>query len=400
MILFWLKPADFQPKIKVEELNMIDNFKIKSDIHFNMKSIEVLEKISGTEAFIVSDPIMEKLGYLGQVIDHLKKAGIKSTVFTDISPDPDIKVVSKGMGLYNQGQADVLVAIGGGSAIDTAKGILYFSWYMDDNSQSNREKPKFIAIPSTSGTGSEVTNFTVITAQGQKTCLVDDLMAPDIAILDSTCIQHVPQHVIADTGIDALVHAIEAYVSTKATDFTDALAEKAVKLIFDNLEKVYLDSSDAYARDRVHNAACIAGMAFTNTSLGINHSLAHALGGTFNIPHGRSNALLLVPVIKYNAELRGSADGYGAKKYCQLAELLGLPARTTREGVVSLISSIEELYNKLGIDSRASALGIDELEFEESLEDMAEVAMNDRCTPTNPIQPTREDLVEILRNCY
>lgn len=379
---------------------MEDKFKLKSHICFNMQSIRILENIHGSKAFIVSDSIMEKLGYLQKVIDHLSKAGITSTIFTGVQPDPGIDVVAEGMKEYEMSGADVLIALGGGSTIDTAKGIMYFSWHMKDSKGEDAMKPLFIAIPSTSGTGSEVTNFTVITSQGEKVCIVDDFIAPDIAILDSTCIQHVPPRVIVDTGIDALVHAIEAYVSTKATDFTDALAEKAIKLIFDNIQKIYKNPKDSDARDRVQNASCMAGIAFTNTSLGINHSLAHAMGGVFHIPHGRANALLLNKVIEYNAELSGSANSYAAKKYSQLAELLNLPARTYREGVVSFIEAISRLQKALGVEYNIRSLKIEQEEFESAIEQMVETAMSDRCTPTNPRKPSKEDLIDIYQKCY
>jgi alcohol dehydrogenase class IV len=377
-----------------------DTFKLTSDICFNMQSIEILEQIEGSQAFIVSDSIMEELGYLQKSVEHLNKAGISSTTFTGVHPDPDIKVIAEGLKLYQESKADVLVAIGGGSTIDTAKGILYFSWNLAKVEEKEAKKPLFIAIPSTSGTGSEVTNFTVITSQGEKTCIVDDFIAPDIAILDSTCIQHVPQRVVADTGIDALVHAIEAYVSIKATDFTDALAEKAVKLIFENIETLYHDTKNSYARDRIQNASCMAGIAFTNTSLGINHSLAHALGGTFHIPHGRANALLLNAVIKYNSELEKSANNYAAEKYAKLAAILQLPARTLREGTVNFMEAISKLKKALGVEDNIRSLGIDEIEFENNLENMAQTALLDRCTPTNPRQPSKEELIGIYRNCY
>ncbi|MCG8484089.1 MAG: iron-containing alcohol dehydrogenase, partial [Clostridia bacterium] len=341
---------------------------------------------------------MEKLGYLQKTIEYLKEAGISSVVFSDIRPDPDVKIVANGMKMYEESNADVIVAIGGGSAIDAAKGILYFAWKLKDEAE---KKPLFIAIPSTSGTGSEVTNFSVITSDnGEKVCIVDDLIAPDIAILDSTCIQHVPQRVVADTGIDVLVHAIEAYVSTKATDFTDALAEKAVKLVFENLEKIYKDVNDSHARDRVLNASCMAGMAFTNANLGINHSLAHALGATFHIPHGRSNALMLNAVMKYNSDLGGSADGYAAEKYAKLASVLQLPARTRREGTVNFIKAVTKLKKSLGIEENIKALGIDQTEFENALDHMTKRALLDPCTPSNPIQPSKEALIDIYKKSY
>lgn len=379
---------------------MEDKFKLKSKVYFNKQSIRLLEQITGTRAFIVSDSIMEKLGYLQEVIDYLANAGISSDAFTEVRPDPDVNIVVEGMKRYEESNADVLVAIGGGSAIDTAKGILYFESKLRSAAGQEMKKPLFIAIPSTSGTGSEVTDFTVITSGEEKVCIVDEFIAPDIAILDSTCIKHVPQRVVVDTGLDVLVHGIEAYVSQKATDFTDALVEKAVKLIFDNIEKLYKDPADEDARDRVQNASCMAGMAFTNANLGINHSLAHALGGAFHIPHGRSNALLLNAVMEYNADLRGSASGYAAERYGKLAMVLGLPARTHREGAVNFMQAVSKLKKAMGVEDNLRALGIDQKEFENALSNMADAAMNDRCTPSNPRQPSKEELIAIYRKCY
>jgi alcohol dehydrogenase class IV len=379
---------------------MEDKFKLKSKVYFNKESMQLLEQIKGSRAFIVSDSIIEKLGYLQTAVDHLSKAGISSIVFSGVRPDPDVEVITQGLKLYEESDADVLVAIGGGSAIDTAKGILYFSWKLKTNAGGEMKKPLFIAIPSTSGTGSEVTDFTVITSEGSKMVIVDEFIAPDIAILDSTCIQHVPQRVVVDTGIDVLVHAVEAYVSTNATDFTDALAEKAVKLMFENIEKLYKDPTDPDARDRVQNASCMAGMAFTNTSLGINHSLAHALGATFHISHGRSNAILLSAVMEYNSDLRGSANGYAAQRYAKLATILQLPARTPREGTVNFIQAVDRLKKVLGVEPNIRTLGVDPKEFESALEHMSETAMLDRCTPTSPRQPSKEDLIGIYQKCY
>lgn len=379
---------------------MEDKFKLKSTVYFNKESMQLLEQIKGSRAFIVSDSIMEKLGYLQTAVDYLTKAGISSIVFSGVRPDPDVNVITEGLKLYEKSDADVLVALGGGSAIDTAKGILYFSWKLKSAAGDEVKKPLFIAIPSTSGTGSEVTDFTVITSEGSKVVIVDEFIAPDIAILDSTCIQHVPHRVVVDTGIDVLVHAIEAYVSTSATDFTDALAEKAVKLIFENIETLYKDPKDPNARDRVQNASCMAGMAFTNTSLGINHSLAHALGATFHISHGRSNAILLSAVMEYNSDLRGSANSYAAQRYAKLATILQLPARTPREGTVNFIHAVDRLKKVLGVETNIRALGVDQKEFENALKPMSEAAILDRCTPTNPRKPSNEDLIGIYQKCY
>ncbi len=377
-----------------------DQFILKSKVYFNNQSIQLLREIKGSHAFIVTDSIMEQLGYLQKAVDYLQEAGMSSTVFSEVRPDPDVKIIASGLSLYKESGADVIVAMGGGSAIDTAKGILYFAQKPEFSGGTKAEKPLFIGIPSTSGTGSEVTNFAVITADGEKVVIVDELIAPDIAILDSTCIQHVPQRVVADTGIDVLVHAIEAYVSTKATDFTDALAEKAVKLLFENLERFYKNEKDSEARDHVLNASCMAGMAFTNANLGINHSLAHALGATFHLAHGRANALMLGAVIEYNADLGKSSDGYATDRYAKLADVLKLPARTRREGTVSFLQAISRLKKNLGIEDNIRSLGVDRAAFESALEHMAATALLDRCTPTNPRKPSKEDLIRMYRSSY
>lgn len=379
---------------------MEDNFFLKTQVYFGNKSLQYLKQIKGTKAFIVSDSIMEKLGYLEKVQSYLSEAGISSTAFLGVQPNPDTTVVVEGLKQYRETNADVLIAIGGGSAIDAAKGILYFDLFLEDSKREGIEKPLFIAIPSTSGTGSEVTDFSVITAENKKVVIIDRLIAPDIAVLDSDCVKHVPPHVIVDAGIDVLVHAIEAYVSTKANDFTDALAEKSIKLIFENLEAFYKDPENECVRDRVHNASCIAGMAFTNAGLGINHSLAHTFGETFHIAHGRSNAFLMNAIIEFNAEIEGSAKGYAAERYAKLAHILQLPARTYREGTINLLSAIDRLKKALDIEENIRTRGIDKAQFESALENMAETALLDRCTPTNPRQPSKEDLIQILRKSY
>lgn len=375
---------------------MKDQFTLNSKVFLNSQSLSSLAEIKGNRAFIVSDSIMEKLGYLQKTVEYLNEANITSTVYTGVRPDPDLTLIVEGMRLFLESDSDVLVAIGGGSAIDAAKAILYFAW----KGEILKSKPTFIAIPSTSGTGSEVTNFSVVTANGDKTVIVDDFIAPNIAILDSTCIQHVPQSVIADTGMDVLVHALEAYVSKNASDFTDALAEKSIRLIFENLETFYKDPKNQEAREKVLNASCIAGMAFTNAGLGINHSLAHSIGGTFHISHGRSNSLLCTDIIEYNAELTGSASNYAAKRYAQIASLLKLPARTNREGVVNLIAEIERLKKNLSVDGKLRTLVSDEIDFISKLETLAVNSLADSCTVSNPKQPTKEDIISIFKKIY
>lgn len=376
---------------------IIDQFKLKTKIIANQGSLKELEKLKGKKAFIISDKVMAELGYLSQVIDCLRKAQIGTESFTGVYPDPDTKVIANGLKAFKKADPDILIAIGGGSAIDAAKGILYSASQFID---SEKKRPYFVAIPSTSGTGSEVTDFSVITAEGDKICLVDEYIAPDLAILDSTCIKNVPNKVVIDTGIDVLVHATEAYVSSNATDFTDAMAEKTIQLLFEHLPLLHQDIQNSYSRDRVHNASCMAGIAFTNAGLGITHSLSHAVGARFHIAHGRCNALLLEAVIEYNAALLGSADSRAAEKYAKLAKILGLPARTVREGVVSYIDAIKKLKRELGIETRFRELLADQQEYEASLDHMTKAAMIDRCTPSNPRVPSVKDLREIYEKVY
>ena len=378
-----------------------DHFIIKTKVYFDKGSMQMLRCMKGHCALVVSDSVMESLGYLKKAQDFLKDGGITSATFTGVKPDPDVNVVAAGVEAYENCHADMLVALGGGSVIDTAKAILYFVRERHGGADAHFEKPCFIAIPTTSGTGSEVTNFSVISANGAKNVLIDEMIAPDVALLDSTCIRDVPKHVIADTGIDVLTHALEAYVSTDATDFTDALAEKTAELIFAHLKKLYDDPANDNARDRVQNASCMAGIAFTNSNLGINHSLAHALGSQFHLSHGRACALMMESVIEYNADIAGTANNYAAWKYQKMAAELNLPARTPREGTVSLMRAIEKLQREIGIPQGIQATGkVDPELFEKAVEGMAEEAMHDRCTPTNPVRPTKEDLIRLYRKSF
>ena len=375
-------------------------FEIKPKIYFDEGSLEYLREIKSKNAFILSDSIMEKLGYLKQAVDYLESAGVQCDVFTEIKPEPDVMAVMNALEHYMEHHGHTVIALGGGSAMDTAKAMIYFLHQAVSKTGQSFDKPQFIAIPTTSGTGSEVTDFSVITINGKKTALIDGLMAPDIAILDSTCTKSLPPHVIADTGLDALVHAVEAYVSNKATDCTDALAEKAVYMICHNLVRFYRNPEDKDARECIQRASCLAGMAFTNANLGITHSMAHAFGSTFHLSHGRSNALLMEAVIEYNANLRDTSDQKVAAKYGQLARVLGLPARTTREGYVNFLQAVHQLKRDLGIQSSIKAAGIKEDEFMAAAETMAQQAMADRCTPSNPRTPTKEDIIAIYKAAY
>jgi alcohol dehydrogenase class IV len=378
----------------------MQQFSIKPRIYFNRDSIDYLKEIEGNRALIVTDGVMEQLGFSDSVIKILGEKGIRSQVFSDIQPDPNIKMIVDGMRKMSEDFPDIVIALGGGSVIDTTKGILYAFWKMRSSKGEEFKKPTFIAIPSTSGTGSEVTSFSVIKIGEEKLALVDEWMIPDIAILDPIFVESVPSKITADTGMDVLCHALEAYVSTDASDFTDALAEKTVKIVFDYLLDAYRDGSNKEAREKMHNASCMAGMAFTNASLGINHSLAHALGGIFHIPHGRANALLLPYVVAYNADLEGGAKNLVADKYAYLAELLHLPSSTSAEGTRNLIAAIRVLKEKMNMPNGICDVNIEGEAFERQIDNLTTLALNDSCTVTNPRQPSREDIKRIYRDTF
>lgn len=373
-------------------------FGIKPEIYFSEGSMAFLKKIHSSGVFILADPIIDQLGYLQEAVTYLQSAGIPCDTCTEVKPEPDVNAVMKVLKKYTEHNATTVIAFGGGSAMDTVKAMLYFLHQASVIEGKKFHQPLFIAIPTTSGTGSEVTDFSVIAINGKKTALIDNMMLPDVAILDSACTKKLPPHIIADTGLDALVHAIEAYVSKEANDYTDALAEKSVQIIFSNLFSFFKNAEDTTARERIQCASCMAGMAFTNAGLGITHSMAHAFGGTFHLSHGRSNALLMDTVIEYNADIRGKSDIYAVAKYASLAKVIGLPARTVREGYVNFLQAIHHLKSDLEIPEGICAAGIDESAFIHAAESMAEQALKDRCTPTNPRTPTKEDIVAMYRS--
>ena len=298
-------------------------FKVPEKIYFEAGSIAYLEKMPDIErAFIVTDPGMVKLGYVDKILYHLRKRSqyVHSEIFSEVESDPSFDTIKKGVAAMNNFKPDVIIAVGGGSPMDAAKGMWLFYEhpeadveglklkFMDIRKRTYKfpklgQKAKMVAIPTTSGTGSEVTSFAVITdkQKNKKYPLADYELTPDVAIVDPDLVMSLPKSVTADTGMDVLTHAIESYVSNMASDYTDGLAEKASELVVTYLEQAYDDGTNKLAREKMHNASTIAGMAFTNAFLGINHSLAHKLGAEFHIPHGRINAILLPYVIKYNS---------------------------------------------------------------------------------------------------
>ena len=322
--------------------------------------------------------------------------GIAYEIFSEVKPDPDIATVTKGIGLMTDFKPQALLALGGGSPIDCAKAINYLS-----AREGFSEKCKFVAIPTTSGTGTEVSRFSVISdpEKSAKYPLVADELLPDDAILDAELTKTVPPSITADTGIDVLTHAIEAFVSKNANDFTDAAAEKAIKLVRSNLLKAYKTPDDLNARQHMHHASCLAGMAFSNAGLGINHSMAHTLGGHFHIPHGRANAVLLPYVMAYNCGCRTSLTP-AAERYAKMSTVLSLDSGSSRQSAFGAIRATKQLIRKLNIPSCIKNLGIPENEFVAALDEMVDAAMADSCTATNPRVPTREELKELFMEAY
>ncbi|MBZ4645166.1 MAG: acetaldehyde dehydrogenase / alcohol dehydrogenase [Petroclostridium sp.] len=404
-------------------------FKIPEKIYFEYGSTQYLEKMPDiSRAFIVTDPYMVKLGYVDKVLYYLRKRQqyVHCEIFSEVEPDPSVDTVMKGCDLMNKFQPDVIIALGGGSAMDAAKGMWLFYEHPETDFNSLRlkfmdirkrvfkfpklgKKAKMVAIPTTSGTGSEVTSFAVITDKEKnvKYPLADYELTPDVAIIDPDFVMTVPPSVTADTGMDVLTHAIEAYVSVLASDFTDGLAIKAIQMVFEYLPKAYKNGNDRVAREKMHNASCIAGMAFTNAFLGINHSLAHKLGGEFHIPHGRANAILLPHVIEYNAQKPSKFVSFpkyetfiADKKYAEIAKALGLPASTTEEGVKSLIKAVKDLMKEINVPSTIAECKVDKKLFMAKVPELADKAFEDQCTTANPRMPLVKELEEIYIRAY
>jgi len=415
-------------KVAKRRVNM-QWFKVPPKIYFEKNSTQYLEKMPDiTRAFIVTDEGMVKLGYVDKVLYHLRKRAdyVHCEIFSQVEPDPSVDTVMKGVEMMFEFKPDVIIALGGGSPMDAAKAMwlfyehpeIEFNWlkqkFMDIRKRVFKfpklaQKAKFVAIPTTSGTGSEVTSFSVITDKDLdiKYPLADYELTPDVAIIDPVYVMSVPKKVTADTGMDVLTHAIEAYVSNMANDYTDGLAIKAIQLVFEYLPKAYHNGNDELAREKMHNASTIAGMAFSNAFLGINHSLAHKLGGAFNIAHGRANAVLLPHVIRYNATKPTKFapfpkyEHYKAdERYAEIAKALGLPARTTEEGVQSLIDAIIKLAKTLEIPMSLKENGIPRDEFEQKVAELADRAFEDQCTTANPRLPLVTELEEIYRKAY
>ena len=404
--------------------------KLPPKIYFEKNSIKYLIDMKEMEkAMIVTDRGMYNLGYVAKIEDAIKRRRNKVDIelFFDVEPDPSVDTVQKGVELMNKFNPDVIIALGGGSSMDAAKVM----WLLHEHPEVNFDdikqkfmdirkrafkfpelgkKTRLICIPTTSGTGSEVTPFAVITdrKENKKYPLTDYALTPTVAIVDPEFAMSMPASIAADTGVDVLTHAIEAYVSILASDFTDGWAKQAVKLVFDYLERsVKNGKNDPEAREKMHNAATIAGMAFANAFLGMNHSLAHKIGGEFHVPHGRTNAILLPHVIRYNGtvptklNIWPKIENYKADvKYMELAQLIGLNPKTPAEGVEMFAQACDELSGKVGIPSNFASQGISKEDWEEAVHRIAMNAYEDQCSPANPRMPMVKDMEQILRFTY
>ena len=418
-----------QKRVAKRRVNM-QWFKVPDKIYFEHNSIQYLEKMPNiTRAFIVTDPGMVSLGYVDKILYYLRKRTehVHCEIFSDVEPDPSIETVKRGAQMMDEFKPDVIIALGGGSAMDAAKGMWLFYEHPDVDFNSLRlrfldirkrafkfpkmgNKAQLVAIPTTSGTGSEVTSFAVISDKknNMKYPLADYELTPNIAIIDPQFVMSLPKSATADTGLDVLTHALEAYVSVMASDYTDGLAMKAIQIVFKYLPRAYKNGAeDAEAREKMHNASCMAGMAFTNAFLGLNHSIAHKIGGEYHVPHGRANAVLLPHVIKYNASIPSKFVSFpkykkfiADEKYAEIAAFLGLPAKTTEEGVQSLINAVIDLMKEVNEPLSFSECGIDEETYMRNVPDIANKAFEDQCTTANPKLPLVKEIEQIMIDAY
>ena len=410
--------------------NTVQWFKVPQKIYFERNSIQYLKSCRDVNrVFIVTDTSMVEFGFLSKITEELyaRRNKVVIQLFCDVEPDPDITTVEKGAKMMDIFKPDTIIALGGGSVMDAAKGMWLFYEHPEVNFDDLKQKfmdirkrafkypelgrkTKLICIPTTSGTGSEVTPFAVISdkANNRKYPLTDYSLTPTVAIVDPEFTTNLPARATAMTGLDVLTHAIEAYVSVMANDFTDGLCLKAIQLVFQYLPRAVRDGkNDLEAREKMHNAATIAGMAFANAFLGMTHSLAHKVGAEFHTVHGYTCAVFLPHVIRYNGTVPTKLSVWpkynhycADKKYQEIAQLLGLKADTPAEGVESLAQAVTELIRECGLDPNLCAMGISEEELEAKIDDIAVNAYEDQCSPANPRVPMVEDMKEMIRKAY
>ncbi|HBI7057943.1 TPA: iron-containing alcohol dehydrogenase [Clostridium perfringens] len=378
-------------------------FTLPRNIYHGKDSLEVLKSLEGKKAFIViGGGSMKRFGFLDKVLSYLKEANMETKVFEGVEPDPSVETVMKGAKEMEEFNPDWIVSIGGGSPIDAAKAMWIFYEYPDFTFEKAiipfglpklRRKAKFVAIPSTSGTATEVTAFSVITDYKAKIKypLADFEITPDIAIVDPSLAETMPEKLVAHTGMDALTHAIEAYTASLRSNFTDPLALKAIEMVKMHLVNSY--KGDMEARGEMHEAQCLAGMAFSNALLGIVHSMSHKVGAVFHIPHGCANAIFLPYVIKYN---RKACEN----RYANIARHIGLKGESERELTDALIDLINKFNKELNIPSSMKAYGIEEDDFKANLKFIAHNAVLDPCTGSNPREIDDETMEKLYTCAY
>lgn len=379
------------------------SFEIKTKIHFGDNALERLSQIPYKRVLVITDPFIAQGSLISLITEPLKKGGIQYDIFHDVVPDAPVDKIVVGVKKMLEYQPEAIVAVGGGSSMDSSKAIREFALKINPYG----EVP-LIAVPTTSGTGSEVTSFAVVndTAAHVKYPLVSPSLTAEEAILDAELVRSVPPSVTADTGMDVFTHALEAYVSSDHNEFASALAEKSMEICGVFLLRAYLDGDDTHARQKMHVASCLAGLAFNSASLGLNHGMAHQLGAQFHIPHGRANAMLLPHIIEYNADIhkhsRSQKEYHPAvKRYSTVAHLLGLSSFNKIMSVRSLIQWVEFMNQDMGIPSRISEIGkINVDEYMSKVDIMADMALADACTATNPRVPDKEAVMRIYRNLW
>ncbi|MBE6623523.1 MAG: iron-containing alcohol dehydrogenase [Ruminococcaceae bacterium] len=375
----------------------MNTFRLPTNVCFDANALDKLKEYKNLNAVIFTDPFMVKSGVADRIAEKLSECNV--SIFGEVRPDPPIELVAQGLEFLLKANADIVVALGGGSSIDAAKAVLIMA-----KRSGKKQNIKLIAIPTTSGTGSEVTQFSVITDKqaGVKYPLVHEDLQPDVAILDAELVRTAPPSITADTGFDVITHALEAYISTAANDFSDALAEKALELAFEYLPRAYKDGNDLEARDKMHKASCLAGMSFNIVSLGVNHGIAHALGAKFHIPHGRANAMLLPHVMRFNADLPKdfSSDSgsfsTAAKKLAKIANRLGIRSANIKFAVNGLCDKILAMEKTCGIPATLSDAKVSKEDYLAQKEAIINSALNDACTVTNPRKMTALGVEEIL----
>ena len=379
------------------------SFEIKTKIHFGDNALERLAQMPYNRVLVITDPFIAKGPMIKLITEPLEKAGKTYDVFHDVVPDAPIDKIIIGVKKMLEYMPEAIVAVGGGSAIDSSKAIREFALGINHYADV-----AMIAIPTTSGTGSEVTSFAVVndTVAKIKHPLVSPSLTAEEAILDAELVKSVPPAITADTGMDVLTHAIEAYVSTDHNEFSTALAEKSIEIVGVFLLRAYLNGSDTHARQKMHVASCLAGLAFNSASLGLTHGMAHQLGANFHIPHGRANAMLLPHIIEYNADIHKDSRSQSeyhpsVKRYSTIAHVLGLSSYNKVMSVRSLIQWIQFMNQDMKIPARISEIGtISVNDYMSKVEAMAEAALADACTATNPRTPDKEAIMQIYRNLW